>query len=130
MLANLEPGMINILEQIFKSNEKRGNAVVNKTIQVKDNMFAAMMLQLHAQTAQQTMIQRELQEVKSKLERASRTLAQKDQIIDSLEQDLEHMIDQMGKIQTKHNSQESTTNTQWMTRPLPGFARNNNQLAS
>jgi chromosome segregation ATPase len=105
--------------------------VVNKAIQVKDNMVAAMMLQLHAQTTQQAMMQRELQEIKSKLDRASVTLAQKDQIIDSLEQDLEHMIDQIGKIQTKQNLQADTNaHTQWMSRPLPGFARNPNQMAS
>lgn len=65
---------------------------------IKNNVFTSMMLQLHSQSAQQAQMQKELQTVKSKLEQASRTLMQKDLLIGSLEQDLEHMIDQLVKI--------------------------------
>lgn len=52
----------------------------------------SLMMQLNLQSAQQAMMQLELQIVKQKLDQASRTLAQKDQLIDSLELDLEHML--------------------------------------
>ncbi len=54
--------------------------MANKVLAFHDSVFAAMMLQLDTQTA-------ELQDIKFKLEQASKTLAQKDQIIGSLEQD-------------------------------------------
>lgn len=75
--------------------------MANKALTHHDSMFAAMLLQLNNQNMQQAVMQQELQTIKFKLEQASKTLAQKDQIIGSLEQDLEHMIDQLTKLQ--HN---------------------------
>ena len=76
-----------------------------------DKMFESMMLQLHAQSAQQERIQHELQQVKQKLEQASLTLAKKDQLIDMLELDLEHMVDQLSKIQQRHGQPISHCST-------------------
>ncbi len=61
--------------------------------------YASAMSQLNLQSDQQAKMQHELQTVKSKLEQASKKLAQKEQIIGSLELDLEHMIEQLRKIQ-------------------------------
>jgi len=65
----------------------------------KDDVLSSMISQLNTQSDQQQLMQRELQSMRYQLEQASKTLAQKDQLIDSLEIDLEHMIDQMVKIQ-------------------------------
>jgi hypothetical protein len=93
--------------------------VANKFTISQDSMLATMMSQLNTQTEQQKIMQRELQNVRLKLEQASRTLAQKDQLIGSLELDLEHMIDQMVKIQ--HN-RTTAAEQQWIARPAPGVA--------
>lgn len=90
------------------------------------NMFVTMMSQLNSQTQQQEMMRRELQYVRNKLEQASKTLAQKDQLIDSLELDLEHMIDQIGKLQ---HSRPATTEHQWIARSAPGLASEHNIIA-
>lgn len=58
-------------------------------------------------SSQQAMMQLELQTVKQQLDQASRTLAQKDQLIGSLELDLEHLIEQLMKIQ--HNKAQIAT---------------------
>ena len=87
------------------------------------NMFVTMMSQLNSQTQQQEMMRRELQYVRNKLEQASKTLAQKDQLIDSLELDLEHMIDQIGKLQ---HSRPTTAEHQWIARRAPGLASEHN----
>lgn len=73
--------------------------MANKALENRDSIFANMILQLNNQSAQQVIMQQELQAIRQKLDQASKTLAQKDQIIGSLEQDLEHMIDQLSKIQ-------------------------------
>ena len=78
-----------------------------------------MMLQLHSQTAQQALMQRELQNMKYKLEQTSKTLAQKDLLIGSLETDLEHMIDQLVKI--KYSGHKTNTKSQWIAHSLPGI---------
>lgn len=65
----------------------------------QEDMLTNMISQLNTQSDQQQLMQRELQNMRYQLEQASKTLAQKDQLIDSLEIDLEHMIDQMVKIQ-------------------------------
>lgn len=83
----------------------------------------SLMMQLSSQSAQQAMMQLELQSVKQKLDQASRTLAQKDQIIGSLEQDLEHMIDQLMKIQ--HNKAQ-IAEQQWIIRSAPGLSSDSN----
>ena len=79
----------------------------------------SLMMQLSSQSAQQAMMQIELQNVKQQLDQASRTLAQKDQLIGSLELDLEHLIDQFTKIQ--HNK--------WMVSPAPGISSDSNMHA-
>ncbi len=71
------------------------------------------------QDAQQAIMQKELLNIKFKLEQASKTLAQKELIIDSLELDLEHMIDQLVKFQQSRNPAPSSQ--QWMTRTVPGL---------
>jgi hypothetical protein len=78
-----------------------------------------MMLQLHSQSAQQALMQRELQNMKYKLEQTSKTLAQKDLLIGSLESDLEHMIDQLVKI--KYSDRKPNENCKWMSRAVPGI---------
>lgn len=83
--------------------------MANKALENRDSMFANMILQLNNQSAQQVIMQQELQAIRQKLDQASKTLAQKDQIIGSLEQDLEHMIDQLSKI--KRN--QSQADSQW-----------------
>jgi molecular chaperone GrpE (heat shock protein) len=94
--------------------------VTNKINTVtQNNVFASMMLQLHSQSAQQAQMQKELQNIKYKLEQTSKTLAQKDLLIDSLELDLEHMIDQLVRIQ--HTSPQANSKKQWITRPVPGL---------
>lgn len=77
------------------------------------------MSQLNIQSEQQQIMQRELQNVRHKLDQASKTLAQKDQLIGSLELDLEHMIDQMVKIQ---HTRAPIAERQWMARSAPGVA--------
>ncbi len=101
------------------------NKVINKAAQ--QNNFSSILSQLQAQSAQQAVMQRELDNVKQKLELASKTLAQKDQIIGSLELDLEHMIDQLVKIQ--HNRTQPGTRQQWMARPAPGLNTDNQVIA-
>lgn len=78
--------------------------MVNKSFSDEDSIFASMIFQLNNQFAQQAMMQKELQDIKSQLAQASKTLAQKDQIIGSLEQDLEHMIDQLVKFNNRAES--------------------------
>lgn len=78
----------------------------------QDSMMADIVAQLNHQNAKQLLLQQELDTIKCKLEKASKTLAQKDQIIGSLEQDLEHMIDQLGKI--KNNNLKER---QWLDHP-------------
>ncbi|HSX19954.1 MAG TPA: hypothetical protein VLG38_02375 [Gammaproteobacteria bacterium] len=73
--------------------------MANNSSETQDNIFAAILLQLNNQFAQQVIMEKELQSVRSKLDQASLKLAQKEQLIGSLEQDLEHMIDQLTKIQ-------------------------------
>lgn len=85
----------------------------------KHTVFASMLMQLHSQSAQQELMQKELQEIRTKLAQASRTLAQKDLLIDSLEIDLEHMIDQLVKIQ--HGTNVKPENKKWMARSVPGL---------
>ncbi len=68
------------------------------------------------ETRDMTALQQELEMIKYQLEQASSILAQKDQVIYSLEQDLEHMIDQLGKIKPKSPS------AQWLDRQLPGLS--------
>lgn len=91
----------------------------NLSTATNTNVFASMMLQLHTQSVQQESMQKELDTIKYKLEQASKTLMQKDLLIGSLEVDLEHMIDQLVKIQ--HSSRESNSRKQWLARPLPGL---------
>lgn len=69
-------------------------------------------------------MQTELNNIKYKLEQASRTLAQKEQLIDSLEVDLEHMIDQLVKIQ--HTRQQCGNTQQWIVRAVPGLSQEAN----
>lgn len=85
-----------------------------------------LMMQVHCQTAQDLM-QKELQEIKTKLAQASKTLAQKDLLIVSLETDLEHMIDQLMKIQ--HN-RPVNQNKKWITRAVPGVNKELTNCAS
>lgn len=92
-----------------------------------NNTFSSVLSQLQAQSAQQAAMQQELDMIKHKLELASKTLAQKDQIIGSLELDLEHMIDQLVKI--KHNHNQAGTRQQWMSRPTPGLNSENQVIA-
>ena len=75
--------------------------MANKACLDKDNTFESMILHLNSQFAQQVMMQKELQDMRFQLEQASKTLAQKEQIIGSLEQDLEHMIDQLVKFNSR-----------------------------
>lgn len=75
--------------------------MANNSFVYTDSAFAFMLLQINTQSEQQVMIQNELQAVNDKLAQAGKILAQKTQIIGSLEQDLEHLLDQLGKIQ--HN---------------------------
>lgn len=70
----------------------------------QEDMLTNMISQLNTQSDQQQLMQRELQNMRYQLEQASKTLAQKDQLIDSLEVDLEHMIDQMVRIQHDRNA--------------------------
>lgn len=86
---------------------------------MKLNSFAAALCQLDIQATQQEMMQREINNIKCKLEQASKTLAQKDLLIDSLELDLEHMIDQMVRLQ--HTRQQCEPTQQWMSRSVPGL---------
>lgn len=78
--------------------------MANKAFSDQDSLFASMIFQLNNQFAQTAMMQKELQNIKFQLEQASKTLAQKDQIIGSLEQDLEHMIDQLVKFNNRSES--------------------------
>lgn len=89
--------------------------MANNAFETQDNTVAAMLMQLNLQTAQQAMLQQELEMIKYKLDQASKSLAQKDQIIGSLELDLEHMIDQLVKIKSHQTDQ------QWIDRPVPGI---------
>lgn len=86
----------------------------------------SLITQLSSQSAQQAMMQLELQTVKQKLDQASRTLAQKDQLIGSLELDLEHMIDQLMKIQ---DTKAQIAEQQWIARGAPGFCSEANMHA-
>lgn len=72
--------------------------MANKAFETKENILSDMMVQLNTQNAKRAKLEEELQYIRFQLEQASKTLAQKDQIIGSLEQDLEHMIDQLDKI--------------------------------
>lgn len=76
--------------------------MANKSLNSSDRVFAAMLLELNTQTAQQARLQQELQSIKFELEQAAKTLAQKDQLIGGLQQDLEHAIDQLSKIKHRH----------------------------
>jgi len=78
--------------------------VANKSSPDQEHLYASMVLELNNQFAQQALMQKELQNIKYQLEQASITLAQKDQIIGSLEQDLEHMIDQLVKFNSRAQS--------------------------
>lgn len=92
--------------------------MANKTsASSRSNVFASMVSQLHSQSAQQAQMQKELQTIKHKLEQASKTLMQKDQIIGSLELDLEHMIDQLVKF--NYNHVQSTQKNNWHSCSLP-----------
>jgi chromosome segregation ATPase len=94
--------------------------VANKfNIATQKSSFATVLAQLHTQTAQQEKMQIEMNNIKYKLEQASKTLAQKDLLIDSLEMDLEHMIDQLVKMQ--HGRKQCDSKQQWMSRGLPGL---------
>lgn len=93
--------------------------MANKLTLQQDTMLVTMMSQLNIQSEQQKIMQRELQTVRNKLEQASKILAQKDQLIGSLEIDLEHMIDQMVKI--KH-TRSPMIERQWIARTAPGVA--------
>ncbi len=76
--------------------------MANNSFNGKDNITTATMAQINSQSEKHSKLEEELQYIKFQLEVASKRLAQKDQIIGSLEQDLEHMIDQLNKIQ--HNN--------------------------
>ncbi len=86
----------------------------------------SLMTQLNSQSARQDMMQLELQTVKQKLDQASRTLAQKDQLIGSLELDLEHMIDQLMKIQ---HTKAQIAEQQWLARTASGISLDSNMHA-
>lgn len=77
-----------------------------------NDTYASMTLKLPTQSEQQELLQQELDYVKHKLEQASKTLAQKEQIIGSLELDLEHMIDQLVKFQQNRN--HANSQSQWL----------------
>jgi len=103
--------------------------MANKTSSnTKNNIFASMMTQLHSQSAQQALMQKELQQVKYKLEQASKTLMQKDQLIGSLELDLEHMIDQLVKF--NYQNVQQNNKKQWIARSLPGLSKDLNEQVS
>lgn len=95
-------------------------------IGVEEVANKSLMMQLSSQSAQQAMMQLELQTVKQKLDQASRTLAQKDQLIGSLELDLEHLIDQLMKIQ--HNK-ALIVEQQWIIRNASGLNSDSNMHA-
>ncbi len=94
----------------------------------QNNVFSSMMLQLHSQTAQQALMQKELQNIKYKLEQTSKTLAQKDMIIGSLEDDIDHMISLLSKSQ--HSMQSRQVNNQWINRSVPGLNHDTNLQAT
>lgn len=81
--------------------------MANNSLIYKDSMFDFMLLQINTQAAQQEIMRNELQVVKDKLAQADKTLAQKNQIIGSLEQDLEHLLDQLGKMQHNYTANVS-----------------------
>ena len=60
-------------------------------------------------------MQKELEFVRHQLAMASKTLAEKDQMIGSLEDDLAHMVELLS------NRSPKDTN-QWMARAVPGIA--------
>lgn len=87
--------------------------MANKIFNLQDTKIAATIVELNNQNAQHALLQQELDMIKYKLAEASKTLALKDQIIGSLEQDLEHMIDQLTKI--------NRGKEQWLDRPVSGI---------
>jgi SMC interacting uncharacterized protein involved in chromosome segregation len=89
---------------------------LNKAL--RNTSFATVVSQLHNQNADQEKMQNEINNIKYKLEQASKVLAQKDLLIDSLEMDLEHMIDQLVKMQ---HTRKCSPQQQWMSRGVPGL---------
>lgn len=88
--------------------------MANKIFNSQDTKIAAIIVEANNQNTERALLQQELDMIKYKLAEASKTLALKDQIIGSLEQDLEHMIDQLTKINRRQEQQ-------WIDRPVPGL---------
>lgn len=61
-------------------------------------------------------MQKELEFVKHQLAMASKTLAEKDQVIGSLEDDLAHMVEVLNNRDRHQNA------NLWIARPVPGIA--------
>lgn len=80
--------------------------------------FSVVRSQMHNPIDHEKM-QSEINNIKYKLEQASKDLAQKDLLIDSLEMDLEHMIDQLVKMQ--HSRKQCSEQQQWIARGVPGL---------
>ena len=64
-----------------------------------EDLFKSMALQIEAEKKAKEHLELQLQKAKDKLNSVSKILTHKDHIINSLETDLEHLIDQLDKLQ-------------------------------
>lgn len=86
------------------------------------HLFSSMMLQLNSQAKHQEQLKQQLNHTAKQLENAQKILAQKNRLIDSLEIDLEHVVDQLTKLKTttKKETPKASGNL-WISRPVPGL---------
>ena len=88
----------------------------------QDPVITSMVQRLNAQVKAQALLEKKLMRANEKLAQVRRILAEKNHIIDSMQVDLEHVIDvakskQIDDLATQNNDSH---NRPWMEKPLPG----------
>lgn len=93
----------------------------------QEQLLASMAVKLNSQTRERAELQRQLVAVNQQLANVHKTLAQKDHIIGSLEVDLEHMLEQLTRLQSCNNPGSfkpvhANSDSWWINRTVPGLA--------
>lgn len=105
----------------FNKSKRYNNMVRQQAEVTQSTLLASMAAQLSLQAKQRVQLQEQLQTVNQQLAKVHKTLQQKEHIIDSLELDLEHMVDQLTRLGSKNSKKATDFNKSWINRTVPGF---------
>ena len=96
--------------------------VTNKILPyIQDPVITSMVQKLNTQVKEQALLEKKLLRANEKLAQVKKVLAEKNQIIDSLEVDLEHVVSQLGRVKPTTHTYSSTPHGQWIGKPVPGL---------